>query len=113
MGLGNMARLTQTGQGPQNPLFFDLVTLVGESSYAAGGSTGLQAKLRAQTGAAGRTIIAVVGQLTSGYVINYDRANGKLLVYYANADAADGPLIEVPDTTNLSGVTFTLLIISE
>lgn len=113
MALGNMARLGQTGQAPQNAVFHDIVTLVGESSYAAGGSTGLQTKLRALTGAAGRTVKAVVALDGQGYVLGWDVADSKLKVYYGNYDAADGALIEVPNATDLSGVTFTLLVISE
>ena len=39
----------------------------------------------------------------SGYAFEYDHTNSKLLAYYADYDAgADGPLIQVPDTTDLN-----------
>lgn len=42
----------------------------------------------------------------SGYSFDWDAANQKLVARYADYDAvADGPLIEVPNTTNLSTVT--------
>lgn len=42
----------------------------------------------------------------AGYVFQYDRTNKKILAYYADYDAvADGALIQVPDTTNLSALT--------
>jgi len=42
---------------------------------------------------------------SSGYVFQYDHTNKKLLAYYADYDAvADGALIQVPDTTNLSAI---------
>lgn len=51
--------------------------------------------------------LAFVGaQPTSGYVFQWDAANQKLLAYYGdNNNAADGPLIEVPNTTDLSSLT--------
>lgn len=42
----------------------------------------------------------------SGYVCEADRTNLKILAYYGdNNNASDGPLIEVPNTTNLSTLT--------
>lgn len=43
---------------------------------------------------------------SGGYVFKYDRANQKVLAYYADYDAvADGALIQVPNTTDLSSLT--------
>jgi hypothetical protein len=42
----------------------------------------------------------------SGYVFEYDKDNKKIKAFYADYDAsADGALIEVADTADLSGVT--------
>jgi len=42
----------------------------------------------------------------SGYVFEYDYSGNKLKAYYGdNNNAADGPLIEVPNTTDLSTLT--------
>ncbi|WP_457556326.1 hypothetical protein [Candidatus Pyrohabitans sp.] len=42
----------------------------------------------------------------SGYIFEYDYANSKVKAYYADyAAASAGPLIEVPDLTDLSAVT--------
>lgn len=42
----------------------------------------------------------------SGYVFEWDYTNNKIIVYYGdNNNAADGPLIEVPNTTDLSLLT--------
>lgn len=41
----------------------------------------------------------------NAFVVGYDRANSKLLVFYSNSDAADGPLIEIPDTTSAAAYT--------
>lgn len=35
----------------------------------------------------------------------YDKTNGLLLFFWSNSDAADGPLQEVADTTDLSAYT--------
>lgn len=46
----------------------------------------------------------------SGYVFEFDHTNKKLKAFYADYDAAaDGALIEVPDTTDLSAVTVRLV----
>ena len=43
---------------------------------------------------------------TAGYVFSWDKANQKLVAWYSdNNNAADGPLIEVPNTTDLSALT--------
>lgn len=48
----------------------------------------------------------LIAQPTSGYAFQWDAANQKLLAYRADYDAvADGPLVQVPDTTDLSAVT--------
>lgn len=42
----------------------------------------------------------------SGYVFQYDRANKKILAYYADCDfAGDKALIEVANATSLSALT--------
>lgn len=42
----------------------------------------------------------------SGYTFEWDKANQKVIARYADYDAvADGPLIQVPDTTDLSALT--------
>lgn len=51
-------------------------------------------------------LLAVIALPRLGYVFEYDYTNLKLLAYYSDYDAvADGALIQVPNTTNLSTVT--------
>lgn len=51
------------------------------------------------------TLMAVICESKGGYVFTYDRTNGKLLAYYGdNNNASDGPLIAVPDTTDISAI---------
>ena len=73
-----------------------------DSSYVTGGEPFTAADF-------GLTAITDVEAQTSttGYVIMWDRSTTapKLMAFYGdNNNAADGPLIEVPNTTNLSTV---------
>lgn len=50
-------------------------------------------------------------QSRSGYVFQVDRTNLKIIAYYGdNNNASDGPLIEVPNTTDLSSITGVLVL---
>jgi hypothetical protein len=67
-----------------------------DSSYPTGG----------EALAFGFTPAIVIAEPNLGYVFQYDYTNKKLLAYYADYDAvADGALIQVANTTNLSGLT--------
>lgn len=75
-------------------------TLAFDASYPTGG----EAITLADIGYKGLYVAIVLPRL--GYVFDYDYTNNKVLAYYSDYDAgADGALIEVPDTTNLSTVT--------
>lgn len=117
MALGAITRVSQTGQAPNNPIFHDHITLVGDGAYPTGGSTGLLTKLRSLAGAQGRTIKTVLPVDCKGYVPGWDAANAKLKFYRIGAldgnAASAGPLSEVGNAVDLSGVTFELLVISE
>lgn len=91
----------------QGPIFFDTVTLVGDGAYPSGGSAGLQAKLQTLRGD-GRVIVGVISADGVGYVVNYNNANDKLLLYIQDAG---GTLAEA--TGDLSGVTLKLVIVSK
>jgi len=53
--------------------------------------------------------LSVVGG-GSGYVFAYDAANQKLKAYYGDySEASDGPLVEVPDSTDLGSVTIRVM----
>lgn len=47
----------------------------------------------------------------SGYVVQYDYANGTLKVYVEEAVAAGGPLVEVANATDLSALVVDVLVI--
>lgn len=45
-------------------------------------------------------------EMTDGYIPSFDKTNGKLLAWYGDySNGSDGPLIVVPDTTNLAAVS--------
>lgn len=111
MALGTFTIGDKAGYQASAPLFVDAVSFAGDSSYPTGGSA-FDAKWVAakhQT----RDVLAVLSVDCSGYVPAYDTSTGKLKFYYGdNNNASDGPLIEVPNTTDLSGVTFKVLVVS-
>lgn len=77
-----------------------VVTIALDSSYPTGG----EALTAAQVGLT-RIDHAILGT-EDGFVFRWDQANSKIMAYYADYDAvADGALIEVPDTTDISSVT--------
>lgn len=95
------------------PLFVDRISFPGDTGMPAGGTTGFQALVQAKIGTE-RVIVGVMPSgLNGGYTPVWDAANDKLSVYHVNADASDGPLIEVPSTPDLSGTTFHLTILSK
>lgn len=108
MALGTCT-LTSTGGADAGQVNCDRITVVLDNSYPTGGYTGLAAKI---TGVTNRTptILGVVSQGSDGYVFTWDFANSKLMAFHSNSDAADGPLIQVPNATDLSTVTAQLLV---
>lgn len=71
-----------------------------DSSYPTGGEPLTAANLGLNT------LEFVLVEPAGGYAFEYDHANAKIIARYADYDAvADGALIQVPDTTNLSTVT--------
>ena len=71
-----------------------------DSSYATGG----EAVTAAQLGL-GSIETLVLNQAEDGYVFHWDASAETIIAYYADYDAvADGALIEVASTTDLSSV---------
>jgi len=113
MAIGTLTVTAQHHVGPQTTIYMDQISLVGDSSYPTGGMTGVQAALRAKTGDQ-RTILDVrsVG-LNGGYSLAWDLANGKLLALNSGGGVAKDLPTEIDNATNLSGVTFLLLVTSK
>lgn len=75
-----------------------------DSSYPTGG----EAVTAAQLGLA--TVDVAICSTNTGHIAQYDKANAKIKLYYADYDAvADGALIEVPNTTNVAAVVVTVV----
>lgn len=73
-----------------------------DASYPTGG----EAITAAQLGLA--TVDHVSCSTNTGHLAQYDKTNAKIKLYYADYDAvADGALIEVPNTTDVSTVVVT------
>lgn len=93
------------------PVFMDVVQFAGDNAYPTGG-TAFTAALASAVGA-GRNVLAVLPVDCGGYIPVFDAATGKLkFLYNDNNNGADGPAIEVPNATDLSGVTMKVLVVS-
>ncbi len=78
MAFGTMTSVAR--KACDGPLFLDNVTLVGDGAYLAGGTTGLQAKLRTLRGDQ-RTIVAVKDNSFGVNYVVYNPANDTLKVF--------------------------------
>lgn len=108
MALGTTTLIT-SGGADAGQVNVDRLTVVLDNSYPTGGYTGLANKIKGATNRT-PTILGVTSQGSDGYVYTWDYANSKLMIFYSNSDAADGPLIQVPNETDLSAITATLLV---
>lgn len=94
-------------------LRMDTLQFAADGAYPTGGTAAFETAVRDALDVGSVDVLGIIPNDCGGYVPVYDQANDKLKVYYSNSDAADGPLIEVPNTTNLSGVTFNLVVVSK
>lgn len=108
MSLGTITRDGAESVIAQGPVFFDRVSFLGDDSYPTGGTTGFDALIQAVVGDS-RNVVGVIAEDCGGYLPVY--AAGLLKVYEAAADG--NPLDEVGNATDLSSVTFNLLVISK
>jgi hypothetical protein len=110
MAIGTMTKTLDGQFGNTGPVNFNLVSFAGDGSYPTGGTAGFQATVRALFKDA-REIVGIEAQDCGGYVPVYDKAADKLKVYQCAGSAA--PMSEVPNATNLSAVTFRVLVRSK
>ena len=87
-----------------------------DSSYPAGGEAvtpddfGLRNSITAVLAAAARDPDTADNAL----VVDFDDTNDKLVLFWGdNNNASDGPLVEVPDTTNVAAYTARLVVIGK
>jgi hypothetical protein len=106
----------------------DYLTFTGPASYPTGGVAAFAAYVAAAVARGQLTVLAAVNCDCGGYMAVYDVAADKLKIYQsAGVAAADAPvtaavaavpaipaapLAEVASTTNLSAVTFKVLVLS-
>lgn len=96
----------------EGPVRMDLIHFLGDDSYAAGGTATFEASVQVALDMS-VDILYVVAEDCGGYVPVYDRSADKLKVYHCDYDAvADGPLVE-NTTSDLSGTTFNLWVVSQ
>jgi hypothetical protein len=108
-GIYNASGFPGVGSQPSSPIFHDVLTFTGDTSYPTGGTLGFGAAIKAFYGD-GRQVLAVVGQDCGGYFVTYEPATDALKVWKCAGSAA--PAVEVTNATNLSAVTFNVLVIS-
>lgn len=106
-----VAKGAAAGKVPLAPLFAEILNITFDASYPTGGEVlGLAAQLP------GKTLVGAwaLGPASDGRLVFYDVANDKVKVFQYDYDAvADGGAIEIPDTTSLTGVTASLLVVSQ
>lgn len=95
-------RLLASGVGGRRKLTITNIAM--DDSYPTGGEA-VAATVLGLT-----TVAGAVTQASGGYQAEYDVSNGKVILYYADYDASgDGPLIEVPNATDVSTVVVTII----
>lgn len=81
-------------------------TLTFDSSYASGGYAVTASDFGLDE------ILAMFCNVGSGYLAEYDAANGKVKVLYADYDAvADGALIQAASSASLGSISVTALVV--
>ena len=100
VGTVGAARTAPVFANSKKPLKIVTGTIAFDNSYPTGGeaTTAISAKFA--------TLQGVIFESKSGYVFEYDYTNNKVKAMWGdNNNAADGPLVEVANTTDLSAVT--------
>jgi len=105
MSISLLTLISGAGGKASAPAFADRVSFAGEASYLAGGTTGLAARLHAQTGDS-RAIVGIVSGDCGVYIAQYNPATDLLKV----RKIVDGT--EPADATDLSATTFNLVVLS-
>jgi hypothetical protein len=109
MALGTITVVKRSGDAASAPLRIDSIQFAGDSTYPAGGSTGLETLLAAKLGITPE-IVAVIPGHCGQYIPTWDITNKKLFV----RDGADmkTPWGEVAPG-DLSGTTFNVAVVSK
>ena len=110
MAIGTITVGTEAGLMPSAPTFASKLSFLGDASYPTGGTTGFQALVRAKLGR-NATVLAVIGQDCGGLTPVYDIAADKLKVF--RTGAINAVQEQVPNTTDLSAITFNVIVITQ
>lgn len=106
--IGTLYSFDGAKSSPQQPVLGSklvIAQITFDSLYASGGEALVASSLGLDE------ILAVFPANDAGYLFEYDKANGKLMAYYADYDAvADGALIQVAASVDLSAVNPFVLV---
>jgi hypothetical protein len=91
-------------------LYADLISLVGDDTYTAGGTTGFDATFKTAVGD-NREVIGVMSLDCAGYEMKYLEANGGTLKMYE--EGADGSAADEVGNGDYSSVALNLLVLSK
>jgi len=107
MALGDITKIKEAGE-KTGPVFHDLITVVGDATYPAGGTPGFLARYQALSGRAGASIIAVIDQSQPDTLsaLEYDHTNDKLFARVRTTGVESA-------VADQSAVTYRLLVIAE
>jgi hypothetical protein len=109
MALGTITRVAAKSGDSSKPVFYDRISFAGDDAYPTGGTTGFDTAIQTLLGDA-REVVAVIPEDCGPYMPAYlPDDSGTLKVY----EGASGANAEVGDTTNLSGTTFNLMVLSK
>lgn len=110
MALGTITKPTGKKSGANAGKVVHLtVSFAGDSAYPTGGTAGFTALVNAVSPKEAFTVIGVLNADAGGYMPVYDDVNDKLKVY--RVGAINSPMAEVPNATDLSAVTFRLVLV--
>lgn len=105
MALGTIT-ITPKVEKSDAVLYAEYVSIVGDGAYPTGGSTGFTASYTPVLKQGGREILAVIDLTNGANYLAYNKATDSLQAFVRATGA------EVANTTNLSGTTFTVLVLS-
>lgn len=105
MAIGTVTVANRVNHGYVKVLY-DVISFPGDGAYPTGGTAAFEASVRTAVGRGALDIVAVVALDCGIYSPVYDYTNDKLKV---RTEA----LAEVANTTDLSGTTFRILVISK
>lgn len=98
------------GASASTPVRMVSLSFAGDGAYATGGTADFEDSLKAHLGENATLLAVIENGGNGGYVVKYDRANDKLMVFESDIDS-DQPLKEVDNAANLSGTTFKILAV--